>query len=100
MTLPELIDSLIELSTEEMPDKARQSLDDAIDHMVSSMTDLELNDLFQKGFEKIDVMGRDDTRAYTYAVRSGGGKGKYYTPLEHKYFYLFLYYLKTMNFLI
>ncbi|MAW94448.1 MULTISPECIES: GLPGLI family protein [unclassified Leeuwenhoekiella] len=36
-------------------------------------------------FEKIDVMGRDDTRAYTYAVRSGGGKGKYYTPLDQNY---------------
>lgn len=60
MTLPELIDSLIELSTEEMPDKARQSLDNAIDHMVSSMTDLELNDLFQKGFEKIDVISPAD----------------------------------------
>jgi len=60
MTLPELIDSLIELSTEEMPDKARQSLDNAIDHMVSSMTDLELNDLFQKGFEKIDVIQPTD----------------------------------------
>jgi len=56
MTLPELIDSLIELSTEEMPDEARQSLDDAIDHMVSSMTDLELNELFQKGFDKIDIV--------------------------------------------
>ena len=42
MTLPELIDSLIELSTEEMPDEARKSLDDAIDHIVSSMTDGEL----------------------------------------------------------
>ena len=60
MTLPELIDSLIELSTEEMPDKARQSLDNAIDHMVSSMTDLELNELFQKGFDKIEVIKPTD----------------------------------------
>ena len=60
MTLPELIDSLIELSTEEMPDKARQSLDNAIDHMVSSMTDLELNELFQKGFDKIEVIPPTD----------------------------------------
>ena len=42
MTLPELIDSLIELSTEEMPDEARQSLDTAIDHIVSNMTENEL----------------------------------------------------------
>jgi len=60
MTLTELIDSLIELSTEEMPDKARQSLDNAIDHMVSSMTDLELNELFQKGFDKIEVIKPTD----------------------------------------
>ena len=43
MTLPELIDSLIELSTEEMPDEARKSLDDAIDHIVSNMTEQELH---------------------------------------------------------
>ena len=42
MTLPELIDSLIELSTHEMPDEARQSLDNAIDHIVSNMTENEL----------------------------------------------------------
>ncbi len=36
MTLPELIDNLIELSCNEMPDEARDSLDDAIDHIVSS----------------------------------------------------------------
>ena len=48
MTLPELIDSLIELSTEEMPDEARKSLDDAIDHIVSSMNDGELEGLLVK----------------------------------------------------
>jgi len=60
MTLPELIDSLIELSCEEMPEDAKKSLDDAIDHMVSSMTDLELNDLFQRGFEKMDIIPPTD----------------------------------------
>ena len=48
MTLPELIDSLIELSTEEMPDEARKSLDDAIDHIVSSMTEHELHGVLGK----------------------------------------------------
>ena len=37
MKLHEIVDSLIELSTHEMPDEARKSLDDAIDHIVSSM---------------------------------------------------------------
>ena len=55
MTLPELIDSLIELSTEEMPDEARKSLDDAIDHIVSSMTNEELQGLLVKGMEHIDA---------------------------------------------
>ena len=55
MTLPELIDSLIELSTEEMPDEARKSLDDAIDHIVSSMTDEELQGLLVKGMEHINA---------------------------------------------
>ena len=53
MTLPELIDSLIELSTEEMPDEARKSLDDAIDHIVSSMTDGDLEGLLVKSVDKI-----------------------------------------------
>ena len=55
MTLPELIDSLIELSTEEMPDEARKSLDDAIDHIVSSMTNEELQGLLVKGMEHFDA---------------------------------------------
>ena len=53
MTLPELIDNLIELSCEEMPQEAKDALDDAIDHMVTSMTDVEMNELFKKGFEKM-----------------------------------------------
>ena len=53
MTLPELIDSLIELSTEDMPDEARKSLDDAIDYIVSSMTDGELQGLLVKSVDSI-----------------------------------------------
>ena len=53
MKLQEIVDSLIELSTHEMPDEARQSLDDAIDHIVSSMTDGELEGLLVKSVDKI-----------------------------------------------
>jgi|TARA_R100001126_G_C4782768_1_gene127932 predicted urease superfamily metal-dependent hydrolase len=67
MTLPELIDSLIELSTEEMPDEARQSLDDAIDHIVSSMNDGELEGLLVKGMEHIDV---DENEFETLMIKS------------------------------
>ena len=67
MTLPELIDSLIELSTEEMPDEARQSLDDAIDHIVSSMNDGELEGLLVKGMEHIDV---DESEFETLMIKS------------------------------
>ena len=42
MKLQEIVDSLIELSTHEMPDEGRQSLDNAIDHIVSNMTENEL----------------------------------------------------------
>mgnify|MGYP003118088755 CR=1 FL=1 len=54
MTLPELIDNLIEISCQEMPEEARKSLDDAIDHIVSSMDDEQLNVLFQKGLKQIE----------------------------------------------
>jgi len=67
MTLPELIDSLIELSTEEMPDEARKSLDDAIDHIVSSMTDGELQGLLVKGMKHIDA---DEIEMETLMVKS------------------------------
>jgi|TARA_A100001391_G_scaffold157717_1_gene116041 predicted urease superfamily metal-dependent hydrolase len=67
MTLPELIDSLIELSTEEMPDEARKSLDDAIDHIVSSMNDGELEGLLVKGMEHIDV---DENEFETLMIKS------------------------------
>ena len=67
MTLPELIDSLIELSTEEMPDEARKSLDDAIDHIVSSMNDGELQGLLVEGMEHIDV---DEIEMETLMVKS------------------------------
>jgi predicted urease superfamily metal-dependent hydrolase len=67
LTLPELIDSLIELSTEEMPDEARKSLDDAIDHIVSSMNDGELEGLLVKGMEHIDV---DENEFETLMIKS------------------------------
>ena len=56
MKLQEIVDSLIELSTHEMPDEARQSLDDAIDHIVSSMTDGELEGLLVKSVYKISEL--------------------------------------------
>ena len=67
MTLPELIDNLIELSTEEMPDEARKSLDDAIDHIVSSMTDGELEGLLIKGVKHVNL---DETELETLMVKS------------------------------
>ena len=67
MTLPELIDSLIELSTEEMPDEARKSLDDCIDCIVSSMTDGELEGLLIKGMKHVDL---DETELETLMVKS------------------------------
>ena len=55
MKLQEIVDSLIELSTHEMPEEARQSLDDAIDHIVSSMTEQELQGVLHKSMpEDID----------------------------------------------
>ena len=48
MKLHEIVDSLIELSTHEMPEEARQSLDDAIDHIVSNMTEQELHGVLDK----------------------------------------------------
>ena len=54
MTLPELIDNLIAASCEEMPEEARKSLDDAIDHIVSSMNDEQLNNLFQMGLKQME----------------------------------------------
>jgi len=55
MKLHEIVDSLIELSTHDMPEEARQSLDDAIDHIVSSMTEQELQGVLHKSMpEDID----------------------------------------------
>ena len=51
MKLHEIVDSLIELSTHEMPDEARQSLDDAIDHIVSNMTEQELQGVLHSSME-------------------------------------------------
>ena len=48
MKLQDIVDSLIELSTHEMPEEARQSLDDAIDHIVSNMTEQELHGVLGK----------------------------------------------------
>jgi len=39
-----------------MPEEARKSLDDAIDHMVTSLSDNEMNELFQKGLAKTDLI--------------------------------------------
>ena len=55
MKLHEIVDSLIELSTQEMPEDARKSLDDAIDHIVSSMTEKELQGVLHNSMpEDID----------------------------------------------
>ena len=55
MKLHEIVDSLIELSTQEMPEDARKSLDDAIDHIVSSMTEQELQGVLHNSMpEDID----------------------------------------------
>ena len=54
MTLPELIDNLIELSCNEMPDEARDSLDDAIDHIVSSLNDVQLKEILKKRMNEIE----------------------------------------------
>ena len=37
-----------------MPDEARKSLDDAIDYIVSSMDDEQLDDLFKMGLSDIE----------------------------------------------
>jgi len=52
MKLNELIDNLIELSCEEMPEDAREALDDVIDKIVSNMSDGELNEILEK-----EIMG-------------------------------------------
>jgi hypothetical protein len=51
MKLHEIVDSLIELSTHDMPDEARKSLDDAIDHIVSNMTEQELQGVLHSSME-------------------------------------------------
>ena len=48
MKLQDIVDSLIELSTHEMPEEALKSLDDAIDHIVSNMTEQELHGVLGK----------------------------------------------------
>jgi len=51
MKKEELIDSLIELSCENMPDEARQSIDNTIDHLISSMDEDELQGLLVNGMK-------------------------------------------------
>tara|TARA_R100000742_G_C4263634_1_gene81492 strand:+ start:158 stop:382 length:225 start_codon:yes stop_codon:yes gene_type:complete len=53
MKLHEIVDSLIELSTHDMPEEARKSLDDAIDNIVSSMTELQLQNIVEESFGKM-----------------------------------------------
>ena len=48
MNLQEIVDCLIEISCQEMPEEARQSLDDAIDHIVSNMTENELQGVLKR----------------------------------------------------
>tara|TARA_B100001939_G_scaffold181865_1_gene156667 strand:+ start:753 stop:974 length:222 start_codon:yes stop_codon:yes gene_type:complete len=52
MKLHEIVDSLIELSTHEMPEEARKSLDDAIDHIVSNMTEQELQGVLHSSMKE------------------------------------------------
>ena len=49
MKINELIDNLIELSCEEMPEEAKLALDDVIDRIVSNMTEEELGEILEKG---------------------------------------------------
>ena len=56
-----------QITKEEMPDEARKSLDDAIDHIVSSMNDGELEGLLVKGMEHIDV---DENEFETLMIKS------------------------------
>tara|TARA_B100000214_G_C23580584_1_gene451639 strand:- start:217 stop:390 length:174 start_codon:yes stop_codon:yes gene_type:complete len=37
-----------------MPDEARDSLDDAIDHIVSSLNDVQLKEILKKGMNEIE----------------------------------------------
>ena len=61
MKLHEIVDSLIELSTHEMPDEARKSLDDAIDHIVSNMTEQELHGILGESlFNDIRPVWKED----------------------------------------
>ena len=50
MKLQEIVDSLIEISCQEMPEEARKSLDDSIDHIVSNMTEKELSSIVEDSF--------------------------------------------------
>ena len=49
MKIEEVIDSLIEISCEDIPEEARQSIDDTIDHLVSNLTDDDLKGILMSG---------------------------------------------------
>ena len=49
MKIEEVIDSLIEISCEDIPEEARQSIDDTIDHLVSNLTDNDLKGILMSG---------------------------------------------------
>jgi hypothetical protein len=51
MKIEEVIDSLIEISCEDIPEEARKSIDDTIDHLVSNLTDNDLKELLMGGLE-------------------------------------------------
>jgi len=71
MKLQEIVDSLIELSTHEMPDEARQSLDDAIDHIVSNMTEKELHGVLEDNIlENLHVLKEVGDEEEIQAIKS------------------------------
>ena len=71
MKLHEIVDSLIELSTHEMPEEARQSLDDAIDHIVSNMTEKELHGVLEDNIlENLHVLKEVGDEEEIQAIKS------------------------------
>ena len=51
MKIEEVIDSLIEISCEDIPEEARKSIDDTIDHLVSNLTEDDLKGLLTNAIE-------------------------------------------------
>ena len=70
MKIEEVIDSLIEISCEDIPEEARKSIDDTIDHLVSNLTDDDLKEVLMnadanvtKDTSVIDMLsGKDDNQ--------------------------------------